>query len=280
MTDRAFETTVESIGSERDFYEVPHLPVNTVEKALGAFDERWKEAFDGLLKAAAAGSISYENKVDFAGYVVIQWMRTRTFRDIGHQIMEQAGQRMVDQLTKLNYPGYEGIVKFKIDRASMSGVHAEKLFEVDKAISMARDLANLLWIVGRNETAHPFYTSDQPVVRRGNRKFDDGRPMLGPRDPGLEFFFPLDSKHILLMRERTYFADLQKHENQIVSLTDAEIADCNTVMIMRSNQRLYCSRNEFDLATKVCTEQPEVRDPNRPRVLSGVTPLDAEMNRA
>jgi hypothetical protein len=68
-------------------------------------------------------------------------------------------------------------------------------------------------VVGINDTGQPFYTSDHPVVRRANLT-QGGRRLVGVRDPGIEFVFPLDSRHILLIPERAYFADWRRLDNK------------------------------------------------------------------
>jgi hypothetical protein len=97
--------------------------------------------------------------------------------------------------------------------------------------------------------------------------------MVGVLDPGIEFAFPLDSKHILLILERTHFSDWRKHDNGAVPLSADQVLDYNGLQVMRSNQRVYCTNDDFNLAREVCVTHPEVRDPNRPRVTIETTPI-------
>jgi hypothetical protein len=81
----------------------------------------------------------------------------------------------------------------------MSAIQAQFVLDTKIVLGMADDFNHYIWVVGINETEHLFYTSDHPVVRRGNMTIGD-RLGIGVRDPGVEFVFPLDSKHILLRR--------------------------------------------------------------------------------
>ncbi len=137
---------------------------------------------------------------------------------------------------------------------------------------MARDLARHLWVIGINESEHPLYTSDHPVVRRGN-KHVNGSPLTGANDPGIEFAFPLDSRHILLILERTHFAICAQFDRRSVRLPPEMIRDYKELQVLRSNQRIYCANDDFDLAREVCTAHPEICDPKRSRVVVETTPI-------
>jgi hypothetical protein len=137
----------------------------------------------------------------------------------------------------------------------------------------AEELGNLLWVIGINVTPHPFYTSDHPVVRRANT-FSGPVPMVGIHDKGIEFIFPLSSRHVLLILERSHFASWRKHDTKAIPLTAEQIEGYNQVQVMRSSQRLYCQKDAFDLARKVCGEHPEICDPNRRRVRVDMTPIE------
>jgi hypothetical protein len=58
-----------------------------------------------------------------------------------------------------------------------------------------------------------------------------------------------------------------------VELTPEQVTDYNQLQVLRSSQRIFCAEDDFELAREVCERQPEVRDPNRPRVRVEVTPI-------
>lgn len=276
-TGKSYPTSTRAAAQEPYFYEVPptpelNVPVNTVENALGVLETAWTPMLADLIKSADVGGISARQVIDFAPFVVIQWMRTPTFRAVGYEIMKKFGQSLIDQLVDLNAPDMVGKIKFCLEQEGMAGVHAEKLFEHSKVEKMARDLARHLWVIGINETEHPFYTSDHPVVRRGNQHVN-GSPLIGANDPGIEFAFPLDSRHILLILERTHFAVSARFDRRSVPLPPKMIRDYNELQVLRSNQRIYCANDDFDLAREVCTAHPEICDPKRPRVVVETTPI-------
>lgn len=278
LADKSYPTSTAAAAQEPYFYEIPpgsfhdhNVPVNAVERALNRVETAWAPLHTALIKSADAGRISADLTIEYAPFLVMQWMRTRTFRDTMHQLTERTLQSISDDLAEVNFTG-AGKPTVEVGEKGMAAMHAQKLFDQQVVERMADDLERHYWVVGINHTEHLFYTSDHPVVRRGNQ-VRDGRRLVGVRDPGIEFVFPLDSRHILLILERTHFADWRKHDNRGVELPADQVRDYNGLQVMRSNQRVFCAEDDFDLAREVCTAHPEVRDPNRPRVRVETTPI-------
>jgi hypothetical protein len=276
VTDRSHPTTTTAAAQEPYFYEIPpspglNVPVNTVEKALGVVEATWAPMLADLIKSADAGGISARQIVEFAPFLVMQWMRTKTYRDTAYEMIQKFGQSLVDELVELNYPGSK--VRFCVDQKGMSALHTQQIFDQKLVERMADAIERHYWVIGTNDTGHLFYTSDHPVVRRGNKRGQDGRLLVGAADPGIEFAFPLDSRHILLILERTHFAAWRRHDAMTVKLPPEQISEYNELQVMRSCQRVYCAEDDFDVAREVCAAHPGVRDPNRPRVRVENSPI-------
>jgi hypothetical protein len=277
VTDRAHPTSKQAAAQEPYFYEIPpgsfkdvNVPVNTVERALSVVEKAWAQLHAALIEAADIGRITAMLTIEYAPFLVMQWMRTRTYRDTMHELAQKSMQSLADDLVAVNFPGER--VTVKLADNAMAAMHAQKLFEPLMVERMADDIGRHIWVVGINDTEHPFYTSDHPVVRRGN-VMHEGRRMVGVLDPGIEFAFPLDSRHVLLILERTYFSDWRRHDNKGIALTADQVRDYNALQVMRSSQRVFCSADDFELARQVCRDHPEVRDPARPRVRIDTTPI-------
>lgn len=279
VSGKSHPTSTEAAAQESNFYEIPsgsfeggvEVPVNSVENALASIERMWKPFHTELIKSANAGTIPAALKREYSVFVVIQWMRTKTYRDLMYTITKQFMQSLADELVEVNFPG-KGKVKVEIGETTFAAMHAQKLFDLDEIEKMAFHLQWHLWVIGINNTEHPFYTSDHPVVRRANRTLD-GRPMVGIFDPGVEFAFPLDSTHILFILERDHFADWAKYENRAVELSPEQVRNYNGLQVMRSDQRVFCAEDDFDVAREVCKAHPEVCKPDRPRVLVETTPI-------
>jgi hypothetical protein len=278
LADKSHPTTTLAAAQEAYFYDLPPdafppgVPPDPqmVEKALSAAEGYYAPVLDGLIQGADAGEFSRQQAFDFAPWVVMQWHRTKSYRETAFDLMQKSGQTIVDGFLDANGIGVK--LRFVLDPKQMPLIHAQKIFDREAVLPMAESLLQHLWVIGRNDTGHPFYTSDHPVVRRGNRK-EGGIPQVGANDPGVEFVFPLSSRHILLIMERGHFASWQPQDLRAVPLTGEQVNDYNRLQVLKSSQKLYCETDDFDLARAVCREQPEVRDPNRPRARVDRTPI-------
>jgi hypothetical protein len=278
VSDKAHPTSTAAAAQEPYFYEIPPgsfreftVPVNGAENALSALEGKWGPLHHELIKSADAGRISASLTVEYAPFVVMQWMRTKTYRETMREIAQKSMQSLSDDLVALNFPGHAK-PKVKVGDKGMAAMHFQKLFDPADVPRMAEHLERHYWVVGINKTDHLLYTSDHPVVRRGNTTHQ-GRPCVGVLDPGIEFAFPLDSSHLLLILERTHFAAWKKFDNRSIELSAMQVRDYNGLQVMRSNQRLFCAQDDFDVAREVCAANPHIRDPNRPRVIVETTPI-------
>lgn len=276
VTEKSHPTSTSAAAQEAYFYEIPpgsfkdvNVPLNTVEHALAVVEKTWAPLHGALIKSADSGRISASLTIEYAPFLVTQWMRTRTYRDAIRDIAQKSLQSIVDDLTLLNFPGERPPMATV---GEMAALHSQKIFDHKDVVRMARELERHIWVVGINECGRFFYTSDHPVVRRGNG-IKDGRRLVGVSDPGIEFAFPLDSTHLLLILERTHFAPWRKHDNRALVLSEEQVDDYNALQVLRSCQRVFCADDDFNLARQVCAAHPEVRDPNRPRVRIESTPV-------
>jgi hypothetical protein len=275
--DRIYATKVRDAAQEAFFYDFPpeafpghEIDVQVVEKCLSRLEADYSPRLRALIASAEAGSFSDEQISEFAPFVVLQWKRTRTYREMAYELISKSSQDMVDTLVDANFPNEKGKVRITMPKEDMAVLHARELLNEASIVTMARVLESHFWVIGINQTGRPFYTSDHPVVRRANIAGDG---MVGADKPGVEFVFPLSSNHILLILERSYFASWRKHDSRSVVLSPEQVDDYNRLQVMRSSQRLYCISADFDLAKRTCAEDPIVRDPDRPRVKVESTPI-------
>jgi hypothetical protein len=276
-SDHIFVTKVRDAAQEAFFYDFPpeafpgnEIDVQVVEKFLSRLEADYSPRLADLIASAENGSFSHEQVSEFAPYVVLQWMRTRTYRDAAYELMSKVHQDLVDTLVGANFPEEKGKVRITMEKENMAVLHAQKLLDGPSIAKMACVLESHFWVIGINHTSRPFYTSDHPVVRRANIAGDG---MVGADKPGVEFAFPLSSSHILIILERSHFASWRKYDTHSVVLTAEQVADYNRLQVMRSAQRLYCRTKDFELAKRTCADSPMVRDPDRSRINVESTPI-------
>jgi hypothetical protein len=277
LNDRVFETNTKSIAQQSNFYEIASsdqhtIPDNLIEKALSRMEAVWAPMVVNLIQSADAGKITCRQLLEFSPFVAMQWMRTNSYREMAYETITKYGQEMVNDIVKLNFPGQDCKLRFSLKKSCVNTLQAQHIFDSNLVEKMADELDRHIWVVGINNTENPFYTSDNPVVRRGNRMIGT-RLGVGINDHGIEFMFPLDNRHILLIMEKNHFVEWKIHDNKSVLLTPEQIMDYNGLQVKRSHQRVYCVKDNFDLARSVCNAEPAIRNPNRPRVEVGSTEL-------
>ena len=108
-----------------------------------------------------------------------------------YEMATKGCQAIEDDLAKLNFPGV--IPPRFVLGEKASALHAEQMLNPEMIMKMSDALQRHFLIVGINDTEHPLYTSDHPVVRNPNCR-DAARPYVGFNDPGIEFAFPLDKQ--------------------------------------------------------------------------------------
>jgi hypothetical protein len=155
--NKSYPTTTKAAAQEPYFYEIPsnpdtklNVPVNSVENALARLEGAWAPLLSQLIRSADAGSISPRLLLEFSPFLALQWMRTRTYRDIAFETITRTGQSLVDDLVKANFPESVGMVKFVADDKGMAAIQAAQLFDREQIERMADSLDRHIWTVGIN----------------------------------------------------------------------------------------------------------------------------------
>jgi len=239
------------------------------EKTLSALETRFKVVLDSFIDEARVGEVSVDTARCMAQFVAIQWLRTRGARDALMEIDTKQNQEFVDQWYTQNYPDMKP-GKFTLGPGYEQALHAELMFDYDHVIGIAKRFWNLLWVVGRNRTEHPFYTSDEPVAGRRNPVIDETSQPV-PLGVGLEYAFPLNSEFALVMLDRRMFSGLLPYERKTMEFGPEGVERYNALQVMKSTQYVFCLKGDFDLAERLCNAHPVFCDPYRDRAQVDLT---------
>lgn len=162
---------------------------------------------------------------------------------------------------KAKYGGLE--LAFPLDEYRVE--YNKEMAPVDQAGSMfgpmvpeiIEILHNHIWILGINETAQPFYTSDNPVVWDTHKEYPPGRGS-GLASEGIEVAFPMTPKHILILRERVFFRENEQLDGSAIALDGDQVMYYNGFQVFESHRQLYCPDDDFSLAERICDKCPQV----------------------
>jgi hypothetical protein len=263
---QVFPSDVRNIASENGFYYLsPKLAtdVHAMDKALQMLEEYAAPAFVHLLtdleQKRAFNHRDEKLRRAIATFIVIQDVRTRLFRD---QYVRKHDMvlKEIERRSGIKPPG--GAEQISPERIAFE--HARFMFRKEYRLQAVAALMNHIWVVGRNDTRQPLYFSDAPVTRYPHVN----NPFLGTglMTKGVEINFPLSSRYLLMICERTTFAEkYANHEGRMTALEDENVKFYNGLQIWNCRRQIYCSQDKFDLVKRYAAKDPEIFDVDRER---------------
>jgi hypothetical protein len=273
---------IKDTAAEYLFYNIPAESIRTgevqsVEDALGQMEQLYAEAISELLdevKTTGRFTPGPTDRNQWIGhFLVIQFCRTPSFRNMMGTTMHELTARWVEDRNTLmrqsvargDIPSFEPLVAPKMEMSPLE--HAKMMLNGPVVREIYWRLFNHIWLIGDNQTAQPFYTSDAPVVRHADHGANpDGG--IGFDSLGVEIHLPLSSRFILLLFERDWFtpvmAKLNSVEGDVWKLKAEEVDSYNSYQVHNSRRQVYCRDDAFDVVRMMIKETPELCDPDRP----------------
>ena len=256
-TRTRFGTSVSEIACERYFYDLSDL--QATEKALSKLDAAYPCWRDSIIETVERGeSITLEQQAKLTFFIAMQVRRTRWFRNLNIRIAEQVEEVFVKMSEywedKFGVPLKpdrslsEYVSPNKEEMAKLVQIQSMRSFSVMHVLMQI--LAHHIWIVGVNQTTQPFYTSDNPVVMWPHKQ----HPVLsysGLQSEGIEIAFPLNSRYILTLLERTFHVDLEALDCGSMSIEDDGAIYYNGLQVAGSYRWVYCQTDSFGLAEEI-----------------------------
>lgn len=234
ICQKAFPSNITDICNERFFYNIPpeFKGKNTkVQLVEDLFAENIEPFYSQLNQSVIEnierhGCITVEQKEALAYCITMQILRTPKFRD------------EYIQLTQVD----EGVASVQL---------AEAMFNPENHNFLINALNSHIWIVGKNETESPFYTSDSPIVKRPHKKHP-ARNYSGYSSVGIEIAFPLSSNYIIVMYEKTFFEKYASLDCKVVPFGDEQVWDMNHLQVLQCDKRVFSISEQFEGAKAIC----------------------------
>ncbi|WP_217592961.1 DUF4238 domain-containing protein [Cohnella sp. GbtcB17] len=271
-----FPTSPRNVAGARYFYDIEakdfdNLPDDfyeqTAEKMFSELEALLKVQIDNIIARFTLTENPYRQTVlsppereAFAGQLTMQIIRTADFRDHVISAFNTLTQTHFDLFAAHRLENYvPGDVKVGIDPNHEKYEHLRMLSNEEFISTLILGLLqNFYWSIGVNRTDQPFYTSDNPVVKRG---YKDGKGLVshqGLLSPGMEIAFPLNSKLILILYEKSYFPQMKDNDNLFMPLDDLDyVTYYNSLQAYQSNKQIYCKEPKFDLLMKMAASEPD-----------------------
>lgn len=185
------------------------------------------------------------------------------------ELMEKMNAEMFRAYLEATEPEAKGAdFEVKLKKELENQFHAATLLDQEFVMTISTVLKKHIWIILKNTTGKVLYTSDNPVARHGHIKHPV-RSFSGLGSRGIEIAFPLSPEYLLSLAEAKVFGDIKKKDGKMWTLTDKEnVTFYNSLQVLQSYRYLFASEPDFDLAESMCDKNPNLRNPNKARVIS------------
>ena len=249
-----------------------------VEREISRIEGFYADEFAKLVKSIDDREpLSDETVNSFSYYLTIQLVRTRFFRDWMISDWRKVGQMILDAFitNKERMPDLPpeleaelptdlglkpGDLIVDIQDEAKPEIQSSFMFDPKTLHGFSNTFYNHIWIIGINESSQPFFTSDHPVATVPNKEF--GRlGYTGIAAPGIEIGFPITPNYMLILLERTFYEQLQKHDRGYLPIRQKKVNDLNCIQTSNSYRQIYSQSPNFVVAKLFCKNYPEAIKP-------------------
>jgi hypothetical protein len=283
--DKVFRTTVRDAGHQSHFLSDP---ARDGDEGPGSYFEHFFQQFEGTAASAVRNVeahaqlgvlqvIGPAEREPLAQFIALQYLRTPAARAGAVQVAEMLKHSLATELLRKNAFDVENrsIQQTLEDFAVMTPdeqreMQAANLLDPAVIDDMANKLSAHVWLMAVNRTQQPLYIADHPVALHGH-VHRPGRG-VGIASYGVEVTLPLSSTLQLSLYEREFVRDELLPEIEsldgclYLSLDPDNILYARWLQVTSARQFVYCPANDFADARRICDANPELRDPDRPRV--------------
>lgn len=288
--------------------EVVDLLINeqAIEKALSEIEGRANDILERAIKKIDDVSafpeayiahyeiFSDESRDMLAYFIALQFSRTEDIRfsmeEIDEKLYKEWSWLIMQNLDKAQHDkeltdtvGKDRVVDLKkaVDKGQWTKdsytikvhpiytkmQHIGLIFELAEEIS--KYLISYKWLITRNFSELPYYTSDNPVVKKAN--LEHSFYSHGFNSKGIEIHFPISPKYALTIFEPSYLEEIHP-ELMNIHILDASYENviyCNDIQVQSATSQLFSQVDKFDLALKRVVETPKTAKRKRQRFQIG-----------
>ena len=284
--DEARTNHIEDIASENYFYDLNLEGVFTAEEIkyydlegvdLSKIDdEQYIENFfanniEGIFKKALEQIISRvramnaweinncffikpEQVFSFSVLLALQYIRVKRVRNSIEELTD-----LLDQALRDKNASQELIDKYtKTSKNQLKYIHGKMIFDNEWILHFARTFSSHIWLLLKNKTTQPFFTSDNPIGT-AEHVHNPYMAMSGVSSEGVEIYFPLSPDLMLVMFEKTYHSNMMSKNYRIVEIDDLDmIDDYNSRCVMNGSRCVFSQTDDFSIIKKMKAKRPDV----------------------
>jgi hypothetical protein len=251
LKQTVFQADPGSVAAETHFYRIPEIvgtdadPLilekyfSEVEGAAATITDLW---FKRLARVALGDKvlIGRDERWWMSRYIAVQYLRTVETREIAALFAIDSGA----------YPkGLSKDERVNLHARILAGDGAE-LCAQGPVRDIADQLYNSIWMFGKNATATPFFTSDNPVViRTGDCKLTLKVGILGK---GVHVTLPLSPSIALFCYERSFWQVAKRYSNHLspVVFTDELVEGENWGQMFVASRFVFSPKRHDDFGRR------------------------------
>jgi len=292
LSQRSYQQSVYDATTRNTFYNIEdHPDKHSLEPILGEIETEASAVIRKIIEEESLDSLSREDKVKLAIFVVIQ--KSRTFH--GLQSIKEVINGLSEKLLAMGATAEQ-----LPDLIGSQGDSELKNFFLEtllKHVSHAEQILNKSWLLYRNNTETPYFISDNPVTLHND--IDMGfYGNLGLAVEGIQIHLPISDKltvafvcptheeNALLARKQLQFivdndpsklihvkspkmiCDYANAYTKGTPLDSSEenIKFLNSLQVIFSEQYVYCGEKNFELINDMLKDDDNLKSGIRPTV--------------
>ncbi len=196
--------------------------------------------------------ISEEDKHLLSCHLALQRLRTKSARNSITQMSDCLSQMFADMGASP-----EAIKDLVVTKDSVKLIHGRMMVDYDELTAATTRIQDFIWILGVNNTCYNFITSDSPFGTVPHLR-NNYVSMSGLMSQGVEAFFPISPKLILVMFDRAYHQRIADKDRHYISFDKPEIVqDYNRMCVEQCSRCVYSIDDDFSFINKMLQENPE-----------------------
>ena len=254
LTRKAFRPNIRNAACQTKFYDFTDESGNevSIEESFSNIESKTSKALQALIENPRMSTL-LPHKETLAYFFAIQNSRTQAFRDDQNEILEIANQKLAKNGFSFPTPNEDEEKEF------------QARFLMDTSADFANVLLNMKWILLTNKTSKLFWISDNPIFKY-NPDQSDFQGNLGLMCAGIQLHIPISPRLAIIICDPIGYAD----QPSDLATTDIDNIDFNNSgQTLQAKQYIFSADNDFELAQKMIDQNPNLSNPNRPRVVDG-----------
>jgi hypothetical protein len=276
QSEKTFATTTRNVAAEARFYDFEDVGDASLEPLMTRMESDISPIIDGILRNESICGLTNDDRIKISLFSAVQQLRVRRGRELAQSLT--TGVRKV-LLSRGIDPG--DVVPAMND----CEVKRISLLQIESAKEFSKYFFNKTWILQRAPRGTTFYTSDNPVVLHSLFR-GQGRGG-GITTPGVEIYFPISNQFSIC-----FLCDTWRHaichglaradeirnssgtcpvdvgelrrlaraiETGAETLLPENVEHQNSLQVLYSSRFLFCSRDDFALASSMIIQSPKLK---------------------